>query len=136
VIGLKLTLAKAEKMLKTAKAKAKEIGIPMSIAIVDDGAHLVAFERMDGAQILSIQVAQDKATTAAAIGMPTHELGPMSAPGGPAYGLAAYRNVVVFGGGFPIKLKGVLVGGIGASGGPVEKDMEVARAALSAVKAD
>ncbi len=68
--------------------------------------------------------------------MPTHELGPMSIPGGPAYGLAAYRNVVVFGGGFPIKWKGMVVGGVGASGGPVEKDMDVARAALNAIKAD
>ena len=124
----------AHQAIAAAEAKATDIGAPMDIAIVDDSGVLKAFSRMDGAPLLSIQIAQDKAYTAAGFGMPTHgwhefikDDAPLAA-GAPS----GIDRLVIFGGGYPIKLDGQLVGAIGVSGGHYTQDQEVAEAGLRA----
>jgi uncharacterized protein GlcG (DUF336 family) len=127
----------AHQLIAAAEEKAAKIGTPMVIAIVDDGGVLKAFSRMDGAALLSVQVAQDKAYTAAGFGMPTHgwhEFIKDDAPlanGAPA----GIDRLVIFGGGYPITVDGQIVGGIGVSGGHYSQDQEVAEAALAALGA-
>jgi uncharacterized protein GlcG (DUF336 family) len=125
----------AHRMIAAAEAKANEMGHPFVIAVVDDSGVLKAFSRMDGAALLAVQVAQDKAYTAVGFGLPTdawHDFikdDPPLALGAPA----AIDRLVVFGGGYPISIGGKLAGGIGVSGGHYSQDMEVAQAGLSAV---
>jgi uncharacterized protein GlcG (DUF336 family) len=126
-------LAKA--MIEAAERKADEMGHPFVIAIVDESGVLKAFSRMDGAALLSIQVAQDKAYTAVGFGMATdmwHEFVKEDAP--LAMGAApGIDRLIVFGGGYPIKIGDGIVGAIGVSGGHYSQDMEVAQAGLSVV---
>jgi uncharacterized protein GlcG (DUF336 family) len=125
----------AHRIIAAAEAKAAEMGHPFVIAVVDDAGVLKAFSRMDGAALLSVQVAQDKAYTAVGFGLSTdgwHEFikdDPPLALGAPA----GIDRLVVFGGGYPISIGGKLVGGIGVSGGHYSQDMDVARAGLSAI---
>ena len=123
----------AHRMIAAAEAKAAEMGKAFVIAVVDDGGVLKAYSRMDGAPLLSVQIAQDKAYTAAGFGMPTHgwhdfiKDDPPLAAGAPS----GIDRLVVFGGGFPISVDGVCVGGIGVSGGHYSEDAAVAEAALA-----
>ena len=125
----------AHQAIAAAEAKAVEIGVQMDIAIVDDSGVLKAFSRMDGAPLLSIQIAQDKAYTAVGFGMPTHgwhdfiKDDPPLADGAPD----GIDRLVIFGGGYPIKIDGQLVGAIGVSGGHYSQDQEVAEAGLEAL---
>ena len=125
----------ARTMIEAAEKKAAEMGHPFVIAIVDESGVLKAFSRMDGAALLSVQIAQDKAYTAIGFGMATdawHEFVKDDPPlaMGAATGI---DRLIVFGGGYPITIGGAVVGGIGVSGGHYSQDMEVARAGLSAV---
>jgi uncharacterized protein GlcG (DUF336 family) len=130
-----VTAELARAMIEAAERKASQMGHPFVIAIVDDSGVLKAFSRMDGAPLLSVQVAQDKAYTAVGFGMATdawHDFirdDPPLAMGA----TAGIDRLVVFGGGYPIKLGGAVVGGIGVSGGHYSQDMEVAQAGLSAL---
>ncbi|WP_231961153.1 MULTISPECIES: heme-binding protein [Sulfolobaceae] len=123
-------------MIKAATEKAKEIGKSFVIAIVDESGVLKSFLRMDGAPLLSVQVAIDKAYTAVGFGMPTHQWydfiknDPPLALGAPS----GINRLIIFGGGYPIVLNGKIVGGIGVSGGHYTEDMKVAEAALEALK--
>jgi uncharacterized protein GlcG (DUF336 family) len=125
----------ARAMLDAAERKAAEMGHPFVIAIVDDSGVLKAFSRMDGAALLSVQIAQDKAYTAAGFGLSTdgwHEFVKDDPP--LAMGAAAgIDRLIVFGGGFPITIDGKVVGAIGVSGGHYTQDMDVARAGLAVV---
>jgi uncharacterized protein GlcG (DUF336 family) len=127
----------AHQAIAAAEAKAAEIGVPMDIAIVDESGVLKAFSRMDGAPLLSIQIAQDKAYTAVGFGMPTHgwhdfikDDAPLAA-GAPS----GIDRLVIFGGGYPIQLDGELVGAIGVSGGHYTQDQQVAEAGLAVLGA-
>lgn len=126
----------AQRMIAAAEDKARELGVPMNIAIVDDSGVLKAFSRMDGAALLSVQIAQDKAYTAVGFGMPTHgwfdfiKNDPPLAAGAPS----GIDRLVIFGGGYPIAIGGVVVGAIGVSGGHYNQDQEVAEAGLAVVK--
>jgi uncharacterized protein GlcG (DUF336 family) len=127
----------ARAMIEAAEKQAAEMGHPFVIAIVDESGVLKAFSRMDGAALLSVQVAQDKAYTAIGFGMSTdawHEFVKDDPPlaMGAATGI---DRLIVFGGGYPITIGGAVVGGIGVSGGHYSQDMEVAKAGLSAVPA-
>jgi uncharacterized protein GlcG (DUF336 family) len=127
----------ARTMIEAAEKKAAEMGHPFVIAIVDESGVLKAFSRMDGAALLSVQIAQDKAYTAIGFGMATdawHEFVKDDPPlaMGAATGI---DRLIVFGGGYPITIGGAVVGGIGVSGGHYTQDMEVAQAGLSAVPA-
>ena len=130
-----ITTEAAHRVIAAAEAKAIEIGVPMCIAIADTGGNLKAFSRMDGAALLSTQVAQDKAYTAVGFGMPTHgwhdfiKDDPPLASGAPS----GIDRLVVFGGGYPLMVDGQLVGGIGVSGGHYTQDQEVAEAGLAAL---
>ena len=124
----------AQKMVDAALAKAKELGVTENVAIVDDGGNLKAFSRMDGAPILSIQMAQNKAYTAL-FGVSTQEFFDFI-QGDPSLlaGIPALPRVAAWGGGFPIKVNGEIVGAIGLSGAPaVQNDVDCARAALALV---
>ena len=127
----------AEKALAAAAKKAAELNLRMCIAVCDESGDLKAFARMDGAPKLSIQISQDKAYTAASFSMPTHAWFDFIKDDPPLlYGITHTPRLTVFGGGFPIKLKGEVVGAIGLSGGHYTQDMECARAALAAIGAD
>ena len=109
----------------------------MCIAISDEAGDLKAFERMDGAPRLSIQIAQDKAYTAAGYGLATHTWWDFIKDDPPLlHGITHTPRLIVFGGGFPIVLEGEIVGAIGVSGGHYSQDMECARAALAAIGAE
>ncbi len=131
-----LALEEAKKVLGGAEAKAKEIGVPMNIAVVDVGGNLVAFERMDKAWLGSINIAINKAFTAVAFNMTTAELGKASQPRESLFGIHATNQgrLVIFGGGIPLRKGGELVGGIGVSGGAVPEDIKVAEAGVAAFK--
>ncbi len=125
----------ARRLITAAEAKAAELGKPFVTAVVDDGGVLKALSRMDGAPLLSVQVAQDKAYTAVGFALPTHgwhdfiKDDPPLAAGAPS----GIDRLVVFGGGYPIVVADQLVGGIGVSGGHYSEDMQVAEAALAAL---
>lgn len=123
----------AHRMIAAAEAKAREIGVPMVIAVCDESGVLKAFSRMDGAALLSVQVAQDKAYTAVGFGMPTegwHDFIKEDPPLA-AGAVGGIDRLVIFGGGYPTKAGDQVVGAIGASGGHYTQDMEVAKAGLA-----
>jgi ATP:cob(I)alamin adenosyltransferase len=128
-------LNKARRGIAAAENKALEIGVPMVIAVVDSGGNLVAQERMDNALLASIALALDKAYTAVALKMPTEQAAIVAVPGQQLFGINTTNSgrLVIFGGGLPIYEQGLLIGGIGVSGGSVEQDMVVAQAGLSAI---
>jgi uncharacterized protein GlcG (DUF336 family) len=123
----------AKRMIVAAEEKARELGLAMNIAVVDESGVLKAFSRMDGAALLSVQIAQDKAYTAAGFGLPTHAWfdfikdDPPLAAGAPS----GIDRLVVFGGGYPISVDGAIVGAIGVSGGHYSEDQQVAEAGLA-----
>ena len=127
----------AHRMIGAAEQKARGIGHPMVIAIVDEAGVLKAFSRMDGAALLSVQVAQDKAYMAAGFGLSTdawHDFIKNDPPLA-AGATSGIDRLVVFGGGYPIKVGEQVVGAIGVSGGHYSQDMEVAQAGLAALGA-
>lgn len=128
----RLDAADAQLLIEGARAKAKEIGVPMCIAITDEGGNLIAFERMDGGKVTSTTIAIDKSYTASAAKKATHEYGAISQPGKPAYGISSTINgrLVVVGGGLPVLVNGDVVGGIGVSSGTPAQDQEVAQAGI------
>ncbi|MCZ0811683.1 MAG: GlcG/HbpS family heme-binding protein [Pseudomonadota bacterium] len=130
----RLDLEDARRLLKGAREKATEIGVPMCIAITDESGNLVAFERMDGGKVTSITIAIDKSYTASGAKKATHEYGEASQPGAPAYGIgsAIGGRLMVVGGGLPVIVDGEVVGGIGVSSGTPMQDREVAQAGLDA----
>ena len=130
-----LTLEAAERMLAAAKKKAAEIGTKMDIAVVDAGGNLKAFARMDGAWLGSVDIAQRKARTARWFDMNTGEIGKLSQPGGPLFGIEhSNGGLITFPGGVPLKnSQGEVVGAIGVSGSSVENDHSVALAGAAAL---
>ena len=127
----------AGKAVAEAAKKSVELKLKMCIAVADEAGDLKAFLRMDGAPKLSIGIAQDKAYTAASYSMPTHAWFEFIKDDPPLlYGITHTPRLTVFGGGFPIVIKGEMVGAIGLSGGHYTQDMECARAALAAIGAD
>src|ERR1700682_4083314 len=124
----------AQKMVDEALAKAMKLGVSENVAILDDGGNLKAFSRMDGAPILCVEIAQNKAYTAL-FGVSTQELFDFI-KGDPSLlaGMPTLARVAAWGGGFPIKVDGEIVGAIGLSGAPtVQNDVDCARAALALV---
>jgi uncharacterized protein GlcG (DUF336 family) len=119
-------------LIAGASAKAKEIGIPMCIAITDESGNLIAFRRMDGGKISSVVVAQDKAYTAAAARKATHEYNEVCIPGSLAFGIHTSMGgrLCVVGGGLPVIIDREVVGGIGLSSGTPQQDMQCAQSGL------
>lgn len=130
-----IDLAQAQKVLEAAMRKAEEIGVPMSIAIVDEGRELLLFARQNRAVLGSIEVAIGKAYTSRTVDMNTADIGPLTQPGQPLFGLETthQRPLVSFGGGRPLRKGDAVVGAVGASGGTPEQDDEVAAAGVAAL---
>lgn len=131
-----ISLDTANAILTACLEEARRLGVLVSAAIVDDGGHLKAFVRMDGAEVAGPTLAPDKAYTALAHRTPTHELAVQAAPGGPLFGLHANGGgrYVIFGGGMPIVVHGRVVGAVGVSGAAVDQDVACARAGLAAAE--
>ncbi len=131
-----VTTSLAHRIVSAAEAKAAEMGVPMAIAVCDESGVLKNLSRMDGAALFSVQIAQDKAYTAVGFGMPSdgwHEFikdDPPLAAGA----VGGIERLVIFGGGYPIKVNDQVVGGVGVSGGHYSQDMEVAQAGLAAMQ--
>lgn len=124
----------AQKLLAAAEKAAADLGVPMCIAVCDESGILKAFVRMDGAALLSVDIAQNKAYTAISFGMPTHGWFDFIKNDPPLlHGITHTPRLVVFGGGYPVEIDGQVVGGIGVSGGHYSQDMKVAEAALKAI---
>ena len=134
-----IQLEDARRIIAAAQKKAKKIGQPMNVAVVDEGGNLLAFERMANAWLGSIDIAQKKAWTSRAFDITTKDLGENSQSGQQFFGIHASNNgkVMIFAGGIPLKQGGKVVGAIGVSGGTGEQDQAVAegrrRSALSGV---
>jgi uncharacterized protein GlcG (DUF336 family) len=125
-----LTLADAQSIIAAAAGHADEIGQPVNIAVVDAGGNLIAHVRQDGAWIGSIDIAINKAWTARAFDIETKDLGTHSQSGGQFFGIHTtnHGKVAIFAGGVPVRRDGVVVGGIGVSGGSGEQDQAIAEA--------
>jgi uncharacterized protein GlcG (DUF336 family) len=124
----------ALKMVNAAVAKAKQLGVAENVAILDDSGNLKAFTRMDGAPIPTIEMAQNKAYTAL-LGVSTQDFFNFI-QGDPSLlaGIPALSRIAAWGGGFPIKADGEIVGAIGVSGAPtVQNDVDCAKAGLAVV---
>jgi uncharacterized protein GlcG (DUF336 family) len=129
-----ITLEEAQGMISAAERRAQEMGQPMNIAVMDAAKNLVAFHRMDGAWVASIDIAIDKAFTSAGRGLTTRKIGEMAQPGQPLFGINTTNGgrIVIFAGGIPLMRDGEVIGAIGVSGGTVDEDHEVAEAGVSA----
>ncbi len=133
---MNITLEQAEKAIAAAKNKATDINTKMDICVVDAGANLVAFARMDGAWIGSIDISHKKARTAAWFTMDTASLVDAVQPGAPLYNIEhSNGGLITFPGGVVIKNNnGDIIGAIGVSGSSVENDHTVAVAGAEAIK--
>jgi uncharacterized protein GlcG (DUF336 family) len=129
-----ITLDQAHAAVEAAAKKAEEINTKMDICVVDAGGNLKAFARMDGAWLGSIDISIKKAKTARFFDMNTGEIGKLSQPGGPLYGIEhSNGGLITFPGGIPIKnQQGTVIGAIGVSGSTVENDHTVAQAGSQA----
>ena len=132
---MNITLSQAENAIAAAKQKAIVIDTKMNIAIVDGGANLVAFARMDGAWLGSLDISIKKAKTARFFDMNTGIVGSLSQPGGSLYNIEHSNNgLITFPGGIPIKnAEGEIIGAIGVSGSSVENDHAVAEAGAATI---
>lgn len=132
---MNITLEQAEAAVKAAKQKATELDLLMNISIVDSGANLVAFARMDGAWLGSVDISIRKAKTARYFDMNSGDIGGLSQPGGPLYNIEhSNGGLISFPGGIPIKNKnGEIIGAIGVSGSTVDNDHTVAQAGAGLV---
>ncbi len=130
-----ITLEEAQRILSAAEDKARQMGQPMNIAVMDAGRNLVAFHRMDGAWVASTDIAIDKAFTSAGRGLTTRKIGEMAQPGQPLFGINTTNGgrIVIFAGGIPLIRDGEVIGAIGVSGGTVDEDEEVAEAGAAAL---
>ena len=130
-----ITLRQANAVVKAALRKAEEMGVKMNIAVVDAGANLKAFNRMDDAWLGSIDISIRKAKTARFFNMPTGEVGKLSQPGGSLFNIEhSNGGLITFPGGIPLKnRRGEIIGAIGVSGSTVEDDHTVAEAGVAAI---
>jgi glc operon protein GlcG len=130
-----VTLAAAQRAVAAAIEEAARIGVAVCVAVTDGAGHLLAFARMDGAPVLSSQIAQDKAYSVATFGgLPTSDWWRML-ESEPAllHGIVKTDRLVVFGGGLPLVADGRTAGAIGVSGGSTDQDVHIAEAGAAAV---
>ncbi len=129
-----ITVTQARVAVDAARTTAEKIDTKMDIAIVDAGGNLKVFLRMDGAWLGSIDISIKKAKTARFFDMPTGEIGKLSQPGGPLFGIEHSNDgLITFPGGIPITTPdGTVIGAIGVSGSSVENDHTVAAAGANA----
>jgi len=125
----------AKRVLSAAEEKARQIGQPMNIAVADEGGNLVAFVRMDGAWLGSIDIAINKAFTSRAFDIATKDLSELAQPGKDFFGIHASNGgrIMIFAGGVPLKRGEAVIGAIGVSGGSGKQDHTVAEAGAAAI---
>jgi uncharacterized protein GlcG (DUF336 family) len=130
-----VSLDEARRIIAAAEKKAQEIGQPMNIAVVCAGGHLLAFERMPGAWLGSVDISIKKAWTSRAFDIDTKTLGTLSQSGDEFFGIHASNDgkVMIFAGGVPLKKDGAVIGAIGVSGGMGKQDQAVAEAGAAAL---
>ena len=128
-LGYKMNSDCSEKIIKNCIYKSKQIDVAMVIWVMDEHGNPVMFERMDGALLASIEVAKGKAYSAVAFKLPTHELNEL-VKSGELCGINNLEKVIMFGGGYPLKINDLIVGAVGVSGGTIAQDMEVASYAV------
>ncbi|MEQ6202492.1 heme-binding protein [Sulfitobacter sp. HNIBRBA2951] len=130
----RLDLEDAGRLIAGARAHARSIGVPVCIAVTDESGNLIAFERMDGSKVTSINLAIDKSYTATGIKNGTDVLGTVSQPGQPAYGISSTLGgrMLTIAGGLPVLSEGEVVGGIGVSSGTPAQDLQIAQAGVQA----
>jgi uncharacterized protein GlcG (DUF336 family) len=128
-----IALSDARRVIAAAEQKARDLGQPMNIAVVDGGGNLVSHVRMDGAWIGSIDISINKAFTARAFDLPTSQLAENSQPGQQFFGIHASNRgrVMIFAGGVPLRRDGLIIGAIGVRGGSGSQDEAVAIAGAS-----
>jgi uncharacterized protein GlcG (DUF336 family) len=129
----RIDVSDAKALVEGAVIKSEAMGIPMCIAVCDESGNLIAFERMDGGKISSISIAIDKAFTGAAARRGTHVYNELCQPGKPTFGIHITNGgrFSIIGGGLPVTVNGVVVGGIGVSSGTAGEDLQVAEAAVA-----
>jgi len=129
----RLEIDEAQILIEGAAAKARDLGMPMCIAVTDESGHLIRFERMNGGKISSISIAIDKAATAAIARKGTHEYNQLCVPGSPTFGIHITNggHFSIIGGGLPVFVAGEIVGGVGVSSGTAEQDRVCAEAAIA-----
>ncbi|MEL1266358.1 heme-binding protein [Pseudoxanthomonas putridarboris] len=132
-----ITTHQARSLIAAGEARADALGVPVNIAVLDAGAHLKAFVRQDSAVLGSIDIALNKARTAALFRAPSEALWDYAKPGGPSPGLEnSNGGLTVFPGGLPLlDAQGALIGAVGVSGGAPSQDLEIAQAAAAALSA-
>lgn len=131
-----VSLAAAERAIGAAVERATALGVAVVVAVADAAGELKAYARMDGAPLLSVRIAQDKAWTAAAFGLPTDAWWGLVKDEPPLlHGIVKTERLIVFGGGVPLLVEGRVVGGIGVSGGSAEQDRAIAQAGAAVVGA-
>lgn len=130
-----VTSSQARTMIAAGELRAGELGVPVNISVLDAGAHLKAFSRMDGAVLGSIDVSTSKARTAVLFSIPSEAVWEYCKPGAPAPGLERSNGgLATFAGGIPLfDSSGALIGAVGVSGGAVSQDLEIAKAAAAAL---
>jgi uncharacterized protein GlcG (DUF336 family) len=128
----RLSLEEAQILIDGAAVKAREIKVPMCIAVTDESGHLITFDRMDGGKVSSISIAIDKAFTGAVARRGTHIYNELCVPGKPTFGIHVTNggHFSVIGGGLPVWVNGEIVAGIGVSSGSAEQDQVCAEAAI------
>ncbi|MBN2396986.1 MAG: heme-binding protein [Deltaproteobacteria bacterium] len=133
-MGMNIEIAK--RMIKAGIQQAQEMGNLCSVAVVDDRGFLVALHRMDHAPIPTVDIARDKAWTAAAFRVPSADIGRFGDPATPGFGFNTQNwndRLTTIPGGLPVQDGDEVIGGVGVSGGTPDEDMAVCRAALAAV---
>ena len=129
----RLSIDEAQILIDGAAIKAREIGVPMCIAVCDESGHLIRFDRMDGGKVSSISIAIDKAFTGAVARRGTHVYNQLCVPGNQTFGIHITNegHFSIIGGGLPVTVDGEIVGGIGLSSGTAEQDLVCAEAAIA-----
>lgn len=130
-----ITSSQANAIITAGERRARDIGVPVNITVLDSGAHLKSFSRMDGAVLGSIDVSASKARTAVLFGIPSEAVWEYCKPGAPAPGLERSNGgLATFAGGIPLfNSSNALIGAVGVSGGAVSQDLDVAKAAAAAL---
>jgi uncharacterized protein GlcG (DUF336 family) len=133
--GISLELALT--LLSRIRDEAGSRDLSLAVAVVDDGGHVVASQRMDGAALGAMQLAVGKAYTSVLWGAPTGDFTQSTQPGGDDWGWnTTDPHIVVYAGGIPLLVDGDVVGGVGASGGTAAEDAECVLAAASSLGFD
>ena len=132
--GADITLEQAKKALAAAQTEARKNNWPVAVAVVDNHGFLVAFEKLDNTQTASIQVATDKAVSAAMYRRPTKVFQDLVAGGGAGMRVITLKGASTVEGGLPIIVDGKIIGGIGVSGVAADQDSVVATAGVAALK--